>query len=92
MAGVPVLTTFLPGRPSLSPMWENFTSTRWEKNSIKMWPADPMPGLANVNIPGFALAAATKSSRLFSGELAGTTVMLGTVTMLVMGAKSLIGS
>ncbi|MNW16731.1 hypothetical protein D3C71_2156820 [compost metagenome] len=63
-----------------------------EKYSTLEWPSEPVPGEANVILPGSVLASARKSAMFLAGNLPVTASTLGTVATLLTGTKSLIGS
>ena len=65
---------------------------REENISAMMWLGVPMPGVALLSPPVFDLPMATRSATFFAGLAVGTTRMLATEPMMMMGTKSLIGS
>ena len=61
-------------------------------SSDAMWPAVPVPPVAEESLPGFFLPYSISSATVLAGTLGCTASMLVTVTACVIGAKSRIGS
>jgi len=57
-----------------------------------MCPVDPLPELAVVTSPGFALASATSSASDFAGTLGWAATIIGARHVMLTGTKSFTGS
>jgi hypothetical protein len=57
-----------------------------------MWEEEPIPADAKVKVPGFALAAATRSAAVLKPLLAEATSKFGDVPIKTTGTKSRTGS